>query len=758
MKCARPHFCRKGIINLQALAFILDKWTIDRQNGGITNIPNAKENNKRKLNRLADSPSLYLRQHASDLVDWRPWGKEAFDKAKNENKPIFLSIGYSTCHWCHVMSRESFNDEEVARLINENFVPIKVDREERPDIDSIYMAVCQALTGACGWPLTVVLTPDKKPFFAGTYFPKEGAFGRMGLIEILPKLLKAWDEKQEDVIKASDQLVAMLSRKESSKKIENENVGENENRKELDEGTLRNAFMQFRSIFDEENGGFGAAPKFPSPHNEIFLIRYWNRTGDARALEMAERTLCKMRMGGIYDHLGYGFHRYSTDASWRVPHFEKMLYDQAMLALAYAEAYKATCAIEYRRTAEEILDYCLRKMMHEGGFYAAEDAESDGIEGKYYKWTLEEFDDALGGHDTDDAKDAREAYNVTKEGNFFDEASGKRTGENILYRTLDNEKLANKMGIAEDELKNRLSSARNRLLDRREKRKRPFKDEKRITAWNALMLASLAKCSRAFGDCSLEEAARRTLDFLLENVTKKDDSGKVALRHVYYNREAGSELEGMLDDYAFFAWGALEMYELTYLPRYLQLSCSLVDSMLSRFYDEENGGFFFAPRNASDLIVRKKELYDGAYPSGNSVAFDVLLRLSMLTGKSYKKYATELARAFSSDISSSPAAHSYFLCGLMIALGPSREIVIVGERNSEDTQKMLESLRERYLPSAAILLKPIEDEDKEIIERLAPFTRDMRALDGRATAYVCKGGTCKQPTNDIEKMLSFLDK
>lgn len=463
---------------------------------GQLQVPTAEELAKLPLdggpdyNRLVFEKSPYLLQHAANPVNWFPWGESAFTTAKEEDKPIFLSIGYSTCHWCHVMEGESFEDPQVAALLNETFVPIKVDREERPDIDQVYMAVCQAVTGTGGWPLTVILTPDKQPFFTGTYFPKQSRFGRTGLMELIPKINELWENKRDELLESADQIVGFLQQNTSSA------LGS-----ELEEILLDTAYLQLSDRFDKDQGGFGSAPKFPSAHNLTYLLRYWHHTGEKSALEMVEVTLQKMRLGGIFDQVGFGFHRYSTDSAWLLPHFEKMLYDQAMLVMAYTEAFQATGKGEYAQTAREIIDYVLRDLTSpDGGFYSAEDADSEGEEGLFYLWTPEEFREFL---DEEGSELFINLFNLEEGGNFFDEATKSKIGRNILYLKEPLVELSKKINLPEDELSRLWEEVRGMLFGIREKRIHPLKDDKILTDWNGLMIAALAKAASALGEHSL---------------------------------------------------------------------------------------------------------------------------------------------------------------------------------------------------------------------------------------------------------------
>ena len=689
-----------------------------------------------EYNRLVFEKSPYLLQHAANPVDWHPWGEEAFQKAKEADKPVFLSIGYSTCHWCHVMEHESFEDPQVAALINETFIPIKVDREERPDIDRIYMSVCQALTGTGGWPLTIILTPEKEPFFAGTYFPKESRFQRTGLMELIPNLAELWTNKRGELLDSADKIVNYLKQNSSPA------AGE------LNKPILDKAYQQLSDRFDGVQGGFGSAPKFPSAHNLIFLLRYWHRTGENHALEMVETTLEKMRLGGIFDQVGFGFHRYSTDSYWLVPHFEKMLYDQAMLVMAYVEAFQATGKEEYAQTAREILTYVLRDMTSpEGGFYSAEDADSEGEEGLFYLWTPDEFRESLG---DEGSKLFINFFNLEEGGNFFDESTKSKTGRSILYLKKNLAELREEINLPEEELGDFWEKIRQMLYGIREKRIHPFKDDKILTDWNGLMIAAFAKAAAALSEPQYALAAKNAVDFIWDKLRDKD--GRLLKR--YRDEEAG--LPAHLDDYAFLVWGLLELYEAEFDPEYLQRAINLNALMLKEFWDPQNGGLFFTAEGQTDLIVRSKEIYDGAIPSGNSVAAFNLLRIGRMTSNpDLEDKARLIGSAFSNQVRSVPMGHTQLLSAMLFAFGPAYEVVITGEAKAADTEAMLEALNLNYHPNKVTLFRPIGIQ-KPAIAELAEFTESQTPIDGKATAYVCKDYTCSAPTTDINEMLKLL--
>jgi uncharacterized protein YyaL (SSP411 family) len=689
-------------------------------------------------NHLINETSPYLLQHAHNPVDWYPWGSEAFERAQTENKPIFLSIGYSTCHWCHVMAHESFEHPEVARLMNEAFISIKVDREERPDIDNVYMNACQVMTGSGGWPLSIIMTPDKKPFFATTYIPREGRFGLVGMMALIPHIRELWATRRSEALSLSDKIATVL------KQTSQDTPGD-----ELDEATLKLTYEQLSERFDKQHAGFSIAPKFPTAHNLLFLLRYWKRYGAPEALDMVEKTLQAMRHGGIYDRIGFGFHRYSTDSQWLVPHFEKMLYDQAMLAMAYTEAYQATGKEDCAKTAQEIFTYIQRDMTaSEGGFYSAEDADSEGKEGKFYLWTQEEIREAL---DNEELDFVARVFNIEKDGNFAEQTTGRKSGDNILHLGKALAELASDLNLSQQDLQEHLEVIRQTLFAHREKRIHPMKDDKILTDWNGLMIAALAKGAQAFDEPEYAEAACRAADFILVNMSKPDGR----LWHRYRDGQAG--VEANLDDYAFLAWGLIELYEATFNTRYLEAALKLTDNMVRHFWDEDSGGLYLTPDDGERLLVRKKEIYDGAIPSGNSVAMLNLLRLGhMISNADLEEKAAKIGGAFSGIVKQSPSAHTQLMVSLDFAIGPCYEVVIAGKAKAEDTKAMLKALRTRFLPNMVVLLNP-GGQELPGIAKVAEFTRNQPSIDGRATAYICMNYNCKPPTTDINKMLELLD-
>ena len=679
-----------------------------------------------KMNHLANELSPYLLQHANNPVDWFPWGEEAFNKAKELDRPIFLSIGYSTCHWCHVMEHESFEDDSVAKLLNDNFVSIKVDREELPEIDHLYMSVCQAMTGSGGWPLNIVMTPQKEPFFAGTYFPKDRRGGRSGMLQILPMISEAWATKRDDIMISVNQVKNYLD------KVNSKPAGDN-----LTEELVTSAYDQFRNGFDEEYGGFFRAPKFPSPHNLIFLMRYHYSYNNQFALDMVIKTLKQMRLGGIYDQIGFGFHRYSTDKHWLVPHFEKMLYDQAMIAMAYMEAFHITGDTVFENTTKEIFNYVLRDLTsQDGGFFSAEDADSEGEEGKFYTWTKQEIEEVLG---KSLSEDFNTIFSIESDGNFNDESSGKKNGGNIPH--LNDFEFYNQSSI---------ESARKKLFDKRKNRVHPLKDDKILTDWNGLMIAALARASIIFQEPSYLEAAIKSSSFVLNKISK---NGKLLKR--FRNNQAA--INSHLDDYAFITWGLLEIYEATFDSKYLSKSLDLMNIMVEDFWDEKNGGFFLGADQSEKLIVRTKTAYDGAIPSGNSVAVMNMLKLSRITGNvKWAELSEKTIRAFSEDIYRAPTGYTLMLSAFLFDTNKSKEIVIVGNGEDNKTKEFINSFHSKYAPHKILLFKDTSLNNNQL-EQLANWTSTQYSIDDKPTAYICKNFACNQPTNDLKIALSLLD-
>ncbi|QDR79564.1 thioredoxin domain-containing protein [Sporomusa termitida] len=682
------------------------------------------------VNHLANEKSPYLLQHAHNPIDWYPWGEAVFAKAKEEDKPVFFSCGYSTCHWCHVMERESFEDETVAALLNNYFVAVKVDREERPDVDHIYMAVCQAVTGQGGWPLTIVMTPDKKPFFAGTYLPKHAMYGRPGLLEVLSMLKEQWDQNRDKIEEIGEKLAQSLRHRPVQVEPG-----------QLSVETLEQAVAQLLSDFDPNYGGFGPAPKFPTPHNLLFLMRHWRRTGDKKAIAMVVKTLDAMSRGGIYDHLGYGFARYSTDNRWLAPHFEKMLYDNALLCYAYVEAYQCTGDPDFARIAEEIIAYVMRDMTNPGGaFYSAEDADSEGVEGKFYVWKLAEITAVLG---PELGQLFADVYDVTADGNF--------EGENILNLIeQDLYDYAARHSLDISELDAKLAVARVKLYQAREQRVHPFKDDKILTAWNGLMIAALAKAGRVLQREEYAKVAERAIDFIFAKLTAED--GKRLLARY---REGNAAYLGYVDDYAFMLWGLLEVYETTFNPKYLRQAIALSADLKELFWDQENGGFYFTGNDGEELLMRQKEIYDGAMPAGNSVAALALLRLGRLTENAeYISMAEKLFSCFSSEISRYPRAYTYFLLALDYYLTPPSHIVIAGEKADPNVQAMLALAGQSFMPATTVVYN---DPDYQADNwELVPVAAGQGAVNGQATGYICENFACRKPVHTVEEFKQVL--
>ena len=685
-------------------------------------------------NRLIFEKSPYLIQHAHNPVDWYPWSDEAFDRATHEDKPVFLSIGYATCHWCHLMAHESFEDETVARLLNDSFVCIKVDREERPDIDNVYMAVCQMITGTGGWPLTIVMTPDKKPFFAGTYVPREGRFGMAGIIDLLQHILHGWRDQKSELIRSAEEISNALIPPPTSG-----------DKHSMDEKALASVYEDLLTRFDNEFGGFGRAPKFPSPHTVMFLLRCWKRTGNPQALMMVTKTLDEIRMGGIYDQIGYGVHRYSTDARWQVPHFEKMLYDQALLAIAYIEAYQATKNRAYRRTAEEILAYILRDMTSpHGAFYSAEDADSEGKEGVFYQWTSADLEQVLG---IEDAALARAVFCVADMGNYPGPLTDSR---NIILKfsgTLD--EIARQYQVTFDELAVKVEAIRQSLFLARQKRLRPQLDDKILADWNGFTIVALAKAAQAFDEQKYADAGQRAARFILE--TMRNPEG--GLFHRYRDGEAA--VPAFADDYTAMVWGLIELYETTFEDSYLTDAIALHQYLTNHFLDRECGGFFTTADTAERLLVRRKEVHDGATPSCNSVAFLNLVRLARITeDHQLEESAAALVRFFSVTVHALPSASTFFCCALDYAIGPSHEVVIAGDLMRADTRALIRVCHAHFLPSVTLMFKP--DTGLDIPLPLSTESPAYRASNGRATAYICSRHACIPPVTDPDDLLGVL--
>jgi uncharacterized protein len=676
-------------------------------------------------NHLISEKSPYLQQHAHNPVDWYPWGEAAIEKARTEDKPIFLSIGYSTCHWCHVMERESFESEDLAAILNRSFVPVKVDREERPDVDRIYMTFVQASTGGGGWPMSVFLTPQLKPFFGGTYFPPDNRYGRPGFAAILQHLAEAWRNDRGRIEQSSGDVIAQLAQYTAAA---GPSIGM------PDQTILDSAFQQFRRMFDSAHGGFGSAPKFPRPVVFNFLLRYYARSRRQEALDMTLETLRAMANGGMHDQLGGGFHRYSVDERWFVPHFEKMLYDQAQLAISYLEAFQITHDPFYTKIARSTLDYVLRDMTHpEGGFYSAEDADSvidpanpkEKGEGAFYIWTAEELKDALG---EEEFKPFASTYGVEPKGNVPDDPHGEFIGKNILYlrEPLD------------DATEAQLQPAKIALLAIRSQRVRPHLDDKILTAWNGLMISAFAKGAQVLDEPRYLQAAQRAASFIL---TRMYDAASGVLLRRY--RDGDAAIAGFLDDYAFFIGALLDLYEADFDPQHIETAIQLAGKMRELFEDAADGAFFSTAAGDNNLVLRMKDDYDGAEPSGNAVALLDLLKLAHFTDRAeYREAAERTLKALGAKIAQQSVAVPQMLVGLDYYLAPRREVVLAG-----DAGEFLRHVRSRFLPHAVVLRAG------------APFfpgAATMRMLDGKATAYVCENYTCQLPTSQLAKFDELL--
>lgn len=686
-------------------------------------------------NRLISEKSPYLLQHAHNPVDWHSWGAEAFEKARREDKPIFLSIGYSTCHWCHVMERESFESEEMAAVLNRHFVPVKVDREERPDVDRIYMTFVQATTGGGGWPMSVWLTPDLKPFYGGTYFPPESRWGRPGFRVILEQLALAWSTDRAELVRSGADVTEQL------RGLVNAQAGGR-----VDQAVLDSCFYQFRRSFDSRLGGFGGAPKFPRPATMNFLFRYASFRKNEEAAEMALFTLREMAKGGMNDQLGGGFHRYSVDARWFVPHFEKMLYDQGQLAISYLEAFQLTGDQVFAQVARDILEYVLRDMTDAaGGFHSAEDADSvidpdqphEKGEGAFYIWRREELDRILG---EPVAEWFSWRYGVEESGNVHEDPHGEFQGRNILYDRFTIEETARHFDVSVDNVRPALDDAVVKLMEVRAKRVRPHLDDKVITAWNGLMISAFAKAAGVLGEPRYLEAADRAAAFVLKSLHR---SGTLLRRW----RDGEAAIDGFLDDYAFFAQALLDLYEVDFDERHAHMAVALTDRMRQLFEDPANGGFYSTTEADPSLLLRIKEDYDGAEPSGNSIAILNLIRLGHITGNDEYRTAAERAlNTFSRKMSSGPTALPQMLVALMAFSSVPRQVVLAGERDS--LGPLSTEMRRRFLPFHTLLWSGSES--------LNPELRNMKSIGGQPTAYVCENFACQLPTADPQKFAGLL--
>jgi len=679
------------------------------------------------VNRLIHETSPYLLQHAHNPVDWYPWGEEALSRAKGEDKPILLSIGYSSCHWCHVMEKESFENEAIARIMNERFINIKVDREERPDLDEIYMNAVQVMTGSGGWPMTVFLTPDLIPFHAGTYFPPEDRGGMPGFPKILVVVSDYYRSRRGEV----DKMVAQV------KNALHQIVEIAPSQEMMDAKVLSKAFDALESQFDPAYGGFGKAPKFPSSMALSFLLRYWKRTGSKEALKMVEVTLRKMANGGIYDHLGGGFHRYSVDDRWLIPHFEKMLYDNALLSRTFFEAYQATRKETYRRVGEEILSYVLRDMRSpEGGFYSTQDADSEGEEGKFYVWSRDQIKEVLG---KEKGTPFCAYYGVGPQGNF-------EGGSSVLNIPSSLEKISELYGIPAEDLEELLEKGRKKLLAEREKRIKPGRDEKILTSWNGLMISSFVDGFKTTGNEQYLNGAKESARFILQEMTKDGHLMRV------FNK-GKCQVKGYSEDYAFFIQALIDLYEATFEIDWLKEADDLSKRMIHQFWDERNGGFFFAGKENESLIARSKNPYDNATPSSNSVAVFNLIRLGYLTGEeSLKQKAEQILHLFYNFLSEHPSGFSHMLSGLSFFFGPE-EIGIIGSKNDERTKSMLREIYLAYLPNKILSLK---DPQERVEGNWFPFMGEKGGTEV-PTAFVCRNFTCLPPVRNGKELKKILE-
>jgi hypothetical protein len=702
-------------------------------------------------NRLINEKSPYLLQHAFNPVDWHPWGEEAFAKARQENKPIFLSIGYSTCHWCHVMERESFENPDIAKIMNEHFVCIKVDREERPDVDKVYMAAVQAMTGSGGWPMSVWLTPNLQPFFAGTYFPPDSRYGRPGFPDLLQRLHTAWMEQREQVLQSGEQIIKALQ--------EHTSVAAAPDSALLFTPILRTAYSQFYSSFDERLGGFGNAPKFPRPVAFNFLLRHYARQNEKGALEMTLATLQKMWAGGMYDHLGSGFHRYSVDAYWRVPHFEKMLYDQAQLVWSYLEAYQITRDVFFVNVARDVLDYVLRDMTHpEGGFYSAEDADSapdaahpeEKEEGAFYLWRQQEIVDLLG---QENAAIFNYCYGVSDTGNTISDPQGEFHDKNVLYAAYTVADAARRFKRSEAEITAILDEGRKKLFEVRKSRSRPHLDDKIITAWNGLMISAFARAHQVLDEPKYLQAAERAASFVLNKLYNAQTK---TLTRRYRDGEA--KYPAHLDDYAFFAQGLIDLYEAGFDIKWLEHAVALTETQNRLFWDKNSSGFFDSSGEDETILLRTKEDYDGAEPSGNSIAALNLLRLSqMLDKKEWWDMAEQTLRLFGNRLQSAPHAMPQMLAAIDFSLDKPKQIIIAGKPNAPDTRVMLRAVHERFIPNKILLLAD-GDKGQAYLGKSLPFIESMAMIDSKATAYICENYACQLPTTEVGVMVQLLER
>lgn len=666
------------------------------------------------MNRLSEEKSPYLLQHKDNPVDWYTWDEEAFKRAKKENKPIFLSIGYSTCHWCHVMNKESFMDEEVANILNNNFICIKVDREERPDIDAIYMEAAGILMGNGGWPLSVFMMPNKKPFFIGTYFPKESRFGLTGFIDVLNRVIDAWEERHEALLDTANNVVKNMGNSD----MQEENINDN---------TVMQCTVMLKSLFDSKNGGFGDYPKFPITEQLFFLLRYWYINRDEYTIYMVEKTLDAMAKGGIYDHIGKGFFRYSTDAEWRIPHFEKMLYTNALLVIAYLEGYNSIGKPLYKRIAEETLEYMKRELMNEeGGFYSAQDADSEEVEGKYYVFTKKEICEILG---EEESKLFRKIFNISEKGNL-------EKGKNIIY-------ISDLKSYEENQ--DYITKSINKIFENRDKRIKPFLDDKIITAWNGLTIVAYAMAGRVLGNQEYIEIARKCSSFIEKNLVDKQGQLKSLYRGGAFKHQAYSS------DYAYYIWGLIELYQATYEIDYLKRAKELNNKLIQDFWDSKDKGIYLYSREIDNLITNPKEIYDGAMPSVNSVCIMNFIKLSRLTGDyELENKANEILRAFGGKINKVPTEYTYALSAYLYAK-TSKEVIIAEKDINSEIKDILNLLNKQYRP---FTLSILYDEGNRKTQEVIPYISSYKAIDGKPTVYSCSNNMCSK--GEIENFEDYI--
>jgi len=730
-------------IGLFALAAVAALWLVRARSSGphaqpfaalAATLAGGTAHERRRANRLVHEKSPYLLQHAYNPVDWYPWGEEAFEKAKREDKPIFLSIGYSTCHWCHVMERESFEDDSVAALLNRDFVAIKVDREERPDVDRLYMTAMQAMGMGGGWPLNAFLTPDLDPFYGGTYFPPRTSMGRPGLMDVLPRVHDAWVNHRDQVRASGRSVIEAIG-----------TLAAPEDHAADRESLFLQCERQLAAGYDAEQGGFSTAPKFPTIVNLNFLMRWWARDPErhAEALAMVRRQLDAMRAGGIHDHLGGGFHRYATDRAWLVPHFEKMLYDQAQIAWAYLEGYQATGDRSYAATARDIFAYVSRDLSApEGGFYSAEDADSEGEEGRFYVWTPEEIETITG---ASDARPFMLRYGVTPGGNF-------EHGTSILHETRTLAETAAAAHLTEVDAGAAIERARTKLFAAREQRVRPHRDDKVLTAWNGLMISAFARGARALGDGRLEQRAEHAAAFVWDRL-RDAKTGALSRRW----REGEASVAGQLDDHAYYALGLVDLYQAGHDPVWLERAAAVTDAMVRRFWDERDGGFFESPAGDAHVRVRMKDGFDGAEMAGNSIAaLDLQLLGQLLDRRDWQEKARRTFDYYAGRLATGAAAMPQMLVAMELASATERHIVIAGATDHPDTRALIDAFDRRFLPHDVLLVAD-GGARQQALATLAPFVAPLAPRNGKATAYVCVDYACRLPTDDLAAFTAQLD-